>query len=93
MAALVECGLWEAGKSLSEDISDRERLCYQAAGGLASYLVETQKTDLTHLGPLTLEEGGDGRYLELDLTARRNLELTETLRGKEKRGFFARRKR
>jgi len=86
MAALVECGLWEAGKSLPEDISDRERLCYQAAGGLASYLVETQKTDLTHLGPLTLEEGGDGRYLELDLTARRNLELTETLRGKEKRG-------
>ena len=27
-----------------------------------------------------------GQYMELDLTARRNLELTETLRGKEKRG-------
>ena len=27
-----------------------------------------------------------GRFMELDLTARRNLELTETMRAKEKRG-------
>lgn len=27
-----------------------------------------------------------GQFMELDLTARRNLELTETLRGKEKKG-------
>ena len=45
---------------------------------------ETQKTDLSHLGPLALE--GEERYMELDLTARRNLELTETLRSKEKKG-------
>jgi len=86
LSALSACGLYDANVPLPEELSDRVRLCYQAAGGLAAYLSETQKTDLTHLGPLVLEEGGDGRYMELDLTARRNLELTETLRGKEKRG-------
>ena len=86
MKALIVCGLCEEGTILPENASDRDRLCFQAAGGLASYLTETQKTDLSHLGPLVLEEGGDSRYMELDLTARRNLELTETLRGKEKKG-------
>src|SRR5699024_3482434 len=34
----------------------------------------------------SLEYYEEGRFLELDLTARRNLELTETLRSKEKKG-------
>ena len=55
-----------------------------ALGGLLGYLYETQKTDLGHLDQLTWYR--TGQYMELDLTARRNLELTETLRGKEKRG-------
>ena len=55
-----------------------------AMGGLLHYLYETQKTDLSHIK--TLEYYRQGRFLELDLTARRNLELTETLRSKEKRG-------
>ena len=55
-----------------------------ALGGLLQYLYETQKTDLSHINDLEYYE--QGRFLELDLTARRNLELTETLRGKEKRG-------
>ena len=55
-----------------------------ALGGLLDYLYETQKTDLGHINSLEYYE--QGRFLELDLTARRNLELTETLRGKEKRG-------
>ena len=55
-----------------------------ALGGLLGYLYETQKTDLSHLDQLTWYR--TGQYMELDLTARRNLELTETLRGKEKRG-------
>ena len=84
--ALVACGLKEEGYSLFDHCDHRTRLCHQAAGGLAAYLMETQKTDLSHLGPMTVEESGDGRYMELDLTARRNLELTETLRGKEKKG-------
>ncbi len=56
----------------------------QAAGALLSYLLETQKTDLTHINTLTWFTGD--RYMELDFTARQTLELTETLRGKEKRG-------
>ena len=56
----------------------------QAAGGLLSYLLETQKSDLSHINTVTWFTGD--RYMELDLTARRTLELTETYRGKEKRG-------
>ena len=55
-----------------------------AVGGLLNYLYETQKTDLSHINDLDYYE--QGRFMELDLTARRNLELTETLRGKEKKG-------
>ncbi|MCD8007948.1 MAG: DNA mismatch repair protein MutS, partial [Clostridiales bacterium] len=56
----------------------------RAVGGLLSYLYETQKNDLAHVRRLNYYT--TGRYMELDWTARRNLELTETLRGKEKRG-------
>jgi DNA mismatch repair protein MutS len=63
--------------------SDRQE-ALQAVGGMLSYLYETQKTALGHLK--ALEFYTSGRFMELDLTARRNLELTETLRGKEKRG-------
>ena len=55
-----------------------------ALGGLLDYLYETQKTDLSHINDLDYYE--QGRFMELDLSARRNLELTETLRGKEKKG-------
>ena len=55
-----------------------------ALGGLLTYLYETQKTDLKQLDKL--EWYSTGQFMELDLTARRNLELTEPLRGKEKKG-------
>ena len=55
-----------------------------ALGGLLNYLYETQKTNLSHINDLDYYE--QGRFMELDLTARRNLELTETLRGQEKKG-------
>ncbi len=55
-----------------------------ALGALLGYLYETQKTDLGHIDSLDYYE--QGRFMELDLTARRNLELTETLRSKEKKG-------
>ena len=55
-----------------------------AAGALLSYLQETQKFDLSHIR--TLDRFGEGRYMELDYTTRRNLELTENLRSGEKRG-------
>ena len=62
----------------------REAAAVMALGGLLSYLYETQKTDLSHIRDLEYYE--EGRFMELDLAARRNLELTATLRGKEKRG-------
>lgn len=55
-----------------------------ALGGLLKYLYETQKTDLSHINHLDYYE--QGRFMELDLAARRNLELTETLRNQERRG-------
>ena len=55
-----------------------------ALGVLLGYLHETQKTDLGHIDELDYYE--KGQFMELDLTARRNLELTETLRSKEKKG-------
>ena len=55
-----------------------------AAGALLQYLYETQKNDLhhiTHLYPYIAST-----YMLLDSSTRRNLELTETLRDKQKRG-------
>ena len=52
--------------------------------GAVAYLYDTQKTDLSYINDLDYYE--QGQFMELDPTARRNLELTETLRGKEKRG-------
>ncbi len=56
----------------------------RAVGGLLYYLYQTQKTDLSHLRGLHFYAGGE--FMELDPAARRNLELTETIRGKEKKG-------
>ena len=55
-----------------------------AAGALLSYILETQKFDISHIR--RLDRFGEGRYMELDYTTRRNLELTENLRTGEKRG-------
>ncbi len=55
-----------------------------AAGSLLQYLYETQKTSLshfTHLTPYLVS-----KYMLLDSATRRNLELTETMREKQKRG-------
>ncbi|MBQ3356031.1 MAG: DNA mismatch repair protein MutS [Oscillospiraceae bacterium] len=56
---------------------------WRSAGALLATLRELQKVSLTHVR--NLEFYVEGRFLELDLTARRNLELTETLHG-DKRG-------
>ncbi len=56
----------------------------QAAGGLLSYLYETQKTDLSHIANFIYYTSG--QFMELDLTARQTLELTSTIRSKDKKG-------
>ena len=55
-----------------------------ASGALLQYLLETQKNELTHLSRLTGYV--TGKYMLLDSSTRRNLELCETLREKQKRG-------
>ena len=55
-----------------------------AAGALLQTLLFVQKNDLAHIR--RLEYYTTGKFMELDLDARRNLELTETMRSKEKKG-------
>jgi len=55
-----------------------------ACGALLSFIIDTQKFDLSHINRLEMVSGG--RYMELDYTTRRNLELTETLRSGDKKG-------
>lgn len=55
-----------------------------SAGALLQYLLETQKNDLSHMTHITPYK--TGKYMMLDSSTRRNLELCETLREKQKRG-------
>ena len=55
-----------------------------AVGALLSYLSDTQKTDLSHLGSLRVN--APGRHMELDIQTLRNLELVASSRTNEKRG-------
>ena len=55
-----------------------------ASGALLQTLLTLQKNDLAHIRQLQYYT--TGRFMELDMDARRNLELTETMRSKEKKG-------
>lgn len=55
-----------------------------AAGSLMQYLYETQKSEMAHI--TAVHPYSTGRYMIIDTSTRRNLELTETLREKQKRG-------
>ena len=55
-----------------------------AAGSMLKYLYETQKNSLSNL--LSIHPYAIGRYMLIDSSSRRNLELVETLREKQKRG-------
>lgn len=55
-----------------------------SAGALMKYLLETQKNSLSHIIAITTYS--TGKYMIIDTSTRRNLELTETLREKQKRG-------
>ena len=49
---------------------------------LLTYINDTQKRDLSHLQPLVIKENKN--YLKMDIHTKRNLELTETLRLKQR---------
>ncbi|MCL2508537.1 MAG: DNA mismatch repair protein MutS [Oscillospiraceae bacterium] len=56
----------------------------RALGAALRYLRETQKTDLANLRGIDFYS--EARFMRLDASTRRNLELTESMRGREKRG-------
>ena len=55
-----------------------------ASGALLKYLYETQKNSLANI--LSIHPYSIGKYMIIDSSSRRNLELVETLREKQKRG-------
>ena len=66
----------------SEKLTESELI--MATGALIAYIHETQKTEVTFARGVNVYSRG--QYLDLDLNTRRNLELTESMRTKEKRG-------
>lgn len=72
------------GKTLEDlELADKPELT-AALGALFSYLHRTQRTGIERIASVQLYSGA--QYMKLDLSARRNLELIETMRSKEKRG-------
>lgn len=59
-------------------------LCISSSGALMQYLLETQKTNLGHI--LRISIYSTSQYMMLDISSRRNLELTETFREKSRKG-------
>ena len=71
-------------KSEKELNSAGNPLVVRAIGQMLGYLRRTQRGGLERLERVEYYE--KGRFMRLDLNTRRNLELTETMRSKEKRG-------
>ena len=63
---------------------DERLLSISAINALTEYLTQTQMTSLDHINKITMYS--ISRYMALDINARRNLELTERMRDKSKRG-------
>lgn len=60
------------------------RHCVCSVGALMDYLEDTQKVVLSHINKVEIYSTED--YMMLDSSTRRNLELVETMRTKEKKG-------
>ena len=77
--------LQQSGKnSLSEIALDTKPYAVRAVGAMIAYLEHTQKTSLTYLNTINTYEVN--QYMDIDVNTRRNLEITETMRDKVKRG-------
>ena len=71
------------GNSVKDEYLENRPLV-SALGALLSYVEETQKKDISYIKDLSIYQ--EGQYLEMDINTRRNLELTATMRSKEKKG-------
>ena len=65
------------------DLDDKQ-LSLSAINALTEYLEQTQMTSLDHINKITMYS--ISRYMSLDISARRNLEITEKMRDKSKKG-------
>ncbi|QGU95186.1 DNA mismatch repair protein MutS [Clostridium bovifaecis] len=63
---------------------DYEDIVIKGCNGLLNYIIETQKIILLHINNIEYYSSID--FLAIDINSRRNLELTETLRDKSKKG-------
>ena len=80
------CTEWvekQFGGNVRDDVMHcRPLVC--AVGALLDYMADMQKNDQTYIRELQVYS--EGQYLEMDIHTRRNLELVETMRTKEKKG-------
>lgn len=83
LCAKALMGHFHTGTLAGLGLSDYTAGC-DAAGAVLQYLLETQKNSLEQLNHIT--PYATNRYMVLDTSTRRNLELVETLREKTKRG-------
>ena len=65
------------------DLADKE-LALNSINALIEYVEQTQKTALDHINKITMYN--ISKYMSLDINARRNLEITEKMRDKSKKG-------
>ncbi len=71
------------GKGYAE-LGLEDRTMTSCIGALLNYIADTQKTDVSYIKKINVYSGG--QFLELDPSTRRNLEICETMRTKEKKG-------
>ena len=66
-----------------ENLEDKE-LAINSANALIQYIEQTQKTAVSHINKIVMYN--ISKYMSLDINARRNLEITEKMRDKSKKG-------
>ena len=70
------------GKEISN--IESKNIAVPSINALVEYITQTQKTTLGHINKITIYQ--ISRYMSLDINARRNLEITEKMRDKSKKG-------
>ncbi|MBP3327341.1 MAG: DNA mismatch repair protein MutS [Clostridia bacterium] len=71
-------------KESAEDMGISGEECIIALGTALSYLHQVQKTGVDNIR--SVDFYSDTQFMKIDISSRRNLELTETMRNREKRG-------
>lgn len=74
----------DSGEKISDNKLPEKKMAIYSINALLKYLEDTQKTSLDHIN--TIKIYNTTRYMALDINARRNLEITEKMRDKTKKG-------